>query len=233
MSSMTQGWRRLGTTGGLVAHAYTRDDRPAAVPAMGDHLEKRSLMPRYLVGLLAVGLAVTAGWYARAGDVVMAGIALVACLGFLIAAGSSRAAHDPSRPWRGAARAGEGGWDELRRELDRARRFNRSFSVVRIDGCEGAPEHVLQGVSQLLRICDRAWASGGEVYVLMPETSPDAAISALARFSTADARFEVRAVSFPADGSTSEALLDQLVAKDGAHARRSSSHGVTDIITDG
>ena len=104
---------------------------------------------------------------------------------------------------------------------------------MRIDGREVAPEHILQGVSQLLRVCDRAWVSGREVYVLMPETNPDAAISALARFTSADARFEVRAVSFPADGSTSEALLDQLAANDGAHTRRSSGNRVTDIITDG
>jgi hypothetical protein len=191
-----------------------------------------SVMPRFLVGLLAIGLTAAAGWYAHAGDATMAGIALVAGLGLLIAA-ASRAAHDHSRPWRGAARAGEGGWDELRRELDRARRFNRSFAMARLDGGDVAPDHVLDAVSQLIRVCDRAWASGGAVYVLMPETSSDDAISAIARLAAPDAQLEVRAVSFPADGSTSEALLDQLVANNGAHARRLSSSTVADIIVDG
>jgi len=170
-------------------------------------------MPRLLTGLVALGLAATAGWFVHAGDLVLAGVVLVVTVALAIATGSA-STIDRSRPWRGASRAGHSGWDELRRELDRARRFERSFSIVLVLGGDPDPGLRLDAVAPHLRSCDRVWVSEAALYVLMPETTAKAATSTFDRMREGDAALIARAVSFPEDGLTSEALLDQLHAPD-------------------
>jgi hypothetical protein len=113
-------------------------------------------------------------------------------------------------------------WEEFRRELDRSRRYERQFVLVRVPGSRGprngaarppahAPEERLQAVAELLRSVDRAWLDEGDVYILLPECSRamgEAFVSRLERLVPwLVAEVDVRIAAFPGDGMTSGALL--------------------------
>src|SRR5215203_2055313 len=60
-------------------------------------------------------------------------------------------------------------WRELRVELARARRFGRSFALVRLTGSAA------HGVRGHLRAIDREWVVNRETYVLLPESDREGA----------------------------------------------------------
>jgi hypothetical protein len=118
----------------------------------------------------------------------------------------------------------QAGLDAFRRELDRARRHERPFALLRLTMTPGAaassatlpddpvdPSLTLIGAS--LRITDRAWRDGDNVIVLLPESDRATAAALFARLELlVPGRFgsEIGIAVFPSDGLTSGALLDAL-----------------------
>lgn len=120
-------------------------------------------------------------------------------------------------------RLGGSPFDELRREMDRARRHERPFALARITphpSGEVTARMLLErlrsnGDRPELRSADRFWRSGGDYFLLLPETSSQAARAVVERAVTAadqtlDADWQV--VAFPEDGLTSTALFQGLGA---------------------
>jgi hypothetical protein len=122
-------------------------------------------------------------------------------------------------------------WKDLRRELDRSRRYGRSFAIARLvcprpaataagrlgrgsrAGLEDERVHVL---SSLLRGVDRVWAHGENLYVLLPECDRERAEAMLTRIREPLAKLlhgeAVAVACFPKDGVASRALLEGLFA---------------------
>lgn len=116
-------------------------------------------------------------------------------------------------------------WGEFRRELDRSRRYERTFVVVRVpsrsslraeqvgDRREAAYDEMLQ-IGAFLRSVDRAWLADESVYVLLPESDRAMGEAFLARVRRLAPELlpdeGVRLAAFPFDGSTSGALLAKL-----------------------
>jgi len=104
-------------------------------------------------------------------------------------------------------------WDEFRRELNRSRRYERAFVVVRIPSRQAPYEEMLQ-VGAFLRSVDRAWIADASVYLLLPESDRsmgDAFLARVRRLAPEVLPDEgVRVAAFPVDGSTSGALLAKL-----------------------
>jgi hypothetical protein len=125
-----------------------------------------------------------------------------------------------------AAQAEADAWAEFRRELNRSRRYERRFVLVSFpirhevpgrrwyDGDEGGS---VTEVQSLLRSVDHTWASGGQVYALLPESDRATADAFLTRLRGLDPKglvvSEARVVAFPEDGVTSGALLAALEGK--------------------
>jgi hypothetical protein len=103
-------------------------------------------------------------------------------------------------------------WDDLASELERARRYGRSFQLARISGDPHAPRAVDTPAGIGVRRTDRAWQLGADLYVLLPEsetTGCDGWTRRLQR-ETGIAPHRVRTACFPDDGLTLDALLDLL-----------------------
>lgn len=119
-------------------------------------------------------------------------------------------------------RGGDGNpWEEVGRELDRARRYGREFALVRIPApvprngsrrtdADSDAAHL----SSFVRTVDRVWTGGGATYALLPETGRAGAEALLARVARHPfhllAREGVRTAAFPEDGVTSGALIEAL-----------------------
>jgi len=101
-------------------------------------------------------------------------------------------------------------WDELRREIERSRRYGRSFALVRIGRIS------TRTLSGTLRAIDREWAADGATYVLLPEAVRAQAESLVTRLALEAPDVvggcTVSVAAFPEDGLTSGALLKQLRA---------------------
>lgn len=103
---------------------------------------------------------------------------------------------------------GSGGWTDVERELDRCRRYGRSFALVALSPGEAEPAGA--GLPRQLRSLDVAWWENGRLLVLVPEAGRAEAEALLARLAAdapeivtaADARVAV----FPEDGLTGGAL---------------------------
>lgn len=109
------------------------------------------------------------------------------------------------------------GWDELSRELDRSRRFGRTFALLRIQRPAGAGDDAVRAqvgqLGQVLRSIDHAWMGESAVYVLLPETNREAAAlvgGRLERGANQLMPHTLSIVSFPDDGITAGALLAAL-----------------------
>jgi hypothetical protein len=113
----------------------------------------------------------------------------------------------------GAVSDAVSGWAEFHRELARARRFDRSFAIVRLAAGDGHSQDELtmlrDGVAASARRTDRAWVDGDDVLVLLPETVPSTAAQFVERVVGALPAAMVRATvaTFPDDGITSGALI--------------------------
>lgn len=118
------------------------------------------------------------------------------------------------------------GWEELRREIARSRRYGHGFVLIRIPQAvvppvrrarwrrSRRPDARLRTLRSLVRVLDRVWASADSLYVLLPESDRTAGEGLLARLKEAVPGLVpergVRLVAFPADGLTSGALLEAL-----------------------
>lgn len=112
--------------------------------------------------------------------------------------------------------------DDVRRELDRARRHERPLAMVRLDTPGSSQAQAMlhrllgdekQGHRPLLRTTDRAWRAGGVIFVAMPETTAETGRSFAERVSSTMpdlglARSTV--VAFPDSGMTMGSLFAAL-----------------------
>jgi hypothetical protein len=114
--------------------------------------------------------------------------------------------------------------DEVRRELDRARRHERPLAFLRLDTDQSADDardllrRILGGHDRTpaLRSTDRAWRQGRSVYVVMPETTSEAAANFIDRLALSTPSLNVatsRVVAFPEHGLTTGALFAALHAE--------------------
>lgn len=106
------------------------------------------------------------------------------------------------------------GWEDVHRELARARRHERPLAIVRLPGTDPTDASARAvAIAPYLRRIDRIWAEHGDVTVLLPDTDRTAAERLVDRLR---ARQPVAVGSspaiatFPADGLTSGALLSAL-----------------------
>lgn len=111
------------------------------------------------------------------------------------------------------------GWQEFHRELNRARRFDRPFGIVRYVGVGGGvmtERHVRDQVATLARRIDRVWLDGGDLFVLLPESDAAAVETAVARarYRLGRALDDVVTATFPANGITSGSLIASLYQGD-------------------
>jgi hypothetical protein len=170
------------------------------------------IAPRVVAGV-AVGVALTA--LLSALDVVpplVWAVGGAAALGLAVVATRVRQGSDDVRSLE-AERAV--GWRDFHRELIRARRRAHPLALVRLPSAAPEPRSLLDVLARVrgsLRRADAAWVDGSDVYVLLPETSREAAGPALARLTELGfvAERTPRLAVFPEDGLTSGALIAAL-----------------------
>jgi hypothetical protein len=109
------------------------------------------------------------------------------------------------------------GWREFRREIDRSRRHERSFTMLAIPVDPRADDlRTLPAiVSDSVRSVDAVWEDGSNIYIVMPETDRGPAVAAITRITQRIPVLrsrQVRVAMFPDDASTAGALLDLLAA---------------------
>jgi hypothetical protein len=100
----------------------------------------------------------------------------------------------------------------LEDEIERSRRFDRRFEVVRMVGAGKAPPTSPQTLPPRCRRTDRIWAEGNDLYVLLTETE-EAAVEQWMRRVRELSSPEVlvfRTACFPTDGLTAAALFRHL-----------------------
>jgi hypothetical protein len=160
-----------------------------------------------LVPVVAAIAGATLGWALATGTVwaAVAGLALAALA--VVVGLDRRAARSTLTTDRATS-----GWQDLDRELERARRYGRPVSVVRVSAADDAGSSTSKPTAlPRLRRLDRAWAEHGEVIAVLPETDRHAAEGLLARLQArSEASSAVGLASFPDDGATRHALLTTL-----------------------
>ncbi len=129
----------------------------------------------------------------------------------LVPAAAAEAMAAPSGTVNAAA------WAEFRRELRRTRRGARPMTLIRIPGPAMPTVAEMDSLTmrcsrfaQHLRLVDRAWVDDGSIYVLLPESSREAAEILLGRVASAAPDLvptDIRVATFPDDGLTSGALI--------------------------
>jgi len=106
------------------------------------------------------------------------------------------------------------GWRELRRELDRSRRFGHEFVLMRMPRLNGRRSaDLVQSLPVRLRSVDSVWGVRKQAFVLLPEADRDVAVALVGRLRRESPDLlseDVRLAAFPADGLTSGALLELL-----------------------
>lgn len=116
-------------------------------------------------------------------------------------------------------------WDSFRRELDRSRRFERPFVLMRIPATDAhqpagglvpAARGTLGTLPLVLRGIDQAWTMEGSIYVVLPESNRAAAQALIARLRStmpdAAELDDIQIAEFPDDGLTTGALVASLRA---------------------
>ncbi|MEO6577400.1 MAG: hypothetical protein ABIO99_00665 [Candidatus Limnocylindria bacterium] len=174
-----------------------------------------------LLGVSAIVTGMVVGYYmAMTGGLpVSAGVLVIIGLTFgaLLTAfhgGQARGGTD-AKP-----RTTNEAWEAFRRELNRSRRFERSFVLMRMPADAGAatdgrtasiPSGPLGMLPLVLRGIDHAWTIEGSTYVLLPESDEASAMSLLARLHAtmpdAATLENTEIAEFPRDGVTTGALI--------------------------
>ena len=130
--------------------------------------------------------------------------------------------------------------DVLRREIERARRYERRFVLIRLDA-RATPlrgPSVLDAVTPLIRDLDYAWVERSGVHVLLPEVGRDEGLRCLERLRTAVEFDEghYRIVVFPEDTVTAGGLmlhLDGASVLPGPTDLPGARHGRVAVDSDG
>jgi hypothetical protein len=171
---------------------------------------------RPLIGIAAAGaLALAGGWLVGRLDL---GLAFAAGLAVALTMIMSRSTAPAIRLAAGTSEPADG-WAEFHRELNRARRFDRPFGIVRFVGVgRGQPteRHLRDQVASMGRRMDRVWLDGGDLFVLMPESDASAVETAVARvrYRIGAALDDAITATFPANGITSGSLIGCLYRGD-------------------
>jgi hypothetical protein len=115
-----------------------------------------------------------------------------------------------------AALSPAAGWGELRRELDRSRRFGHEFVLMRMERIQSTGAGDIDLVRKLparLRSIDSVWGVRKQAFVLLPEADRDVAVALVTRLRRESPGLlpaDVRLAAFPADGLTGGALIELL-----------------------
>jgi hypothetical protein len=139
--------------------------------------------------------------------------AVGAIVGYVVAFLSVPALRDGRARATGAAiDDATSGWAEFHRELTRARRFDRSFAIVRLGPATSADDHgrIRDQVAAALRRIDRIWLDGDHILMLLPEANPTAVKATLDRVRAAvpeAIQFDPGIALFPQHGITSGSLI--------------------------
>jgi hypothetical protein len=165
--------------------------------------------------VVAFGAAIAGGavgWALATGDPLPAVVAVPLVL-LALFLDRARLADHRTVP-ASLASSGASGWEDLHRELARARRHERPLAIVRLPG-DGGTEAAARAaaIAPYLRRIDRVWSEHGDVNVLLPETDRAAAERLVGRLRARQPEtFGAQAAiaAFPADGLTSGALLSTL-----------------------
>lgn len=101
----------------------------------------------------------------------------------------------------------------VRREIERARRYERQFALIRLaapgGGAPDTDDDLLELVRPVLRGLDHAWVEPRGVHVLLPEVGRDEGEACIERLRSAigaDALPDARLAVFPDDAVTEGAL---------------------------
>jgi hypothetical protein len=113
--------------------------------------------------------------------------------------------------------AGRAAWEELGAELERARRYERSFQLARVEGTIPTRPTGASSAAAGVRRTDRAWRIDDALYLLLPESEGDACDGWARRLQREHGvdDLQVRTACFPRDGLTMEALLAHLGVSSG------------------
>src|SRR5918992_100739 len=189
----------------------------------------RALLSSLTIAISAVVVGVAIGYYAGVSGATPLSGGIVGIIGLMLAGllgafYGGRVSGRADRPSPSMQRS----WDAFRRELDRARRFERTFVLVRLPvrdatGSEGLGEVGAREVLPLLvRSIDQVWAMDGSIYMVLPEGTRATARELIARLRVAmphePALDLVEVVEFPHDGVTTGALVANLQPIDASEA---------------
>lgn len=169
-----------------------------------------------VAAIVALIAGVTIGWSLATQLYWLAAVALV--LGIIgVVLERSRLADGRATAAAATISASHTGWEDVHRELARARRHERPLAIVRLPGTDAtdAPARAA-AIAPYLRRIDRIWAEHGDVTVLLPDTDRTAAERLVDRLQARQpvAVGSASAIAtFPADGLTSGALLSALYGK--------------------
>ncbi|MGH8907547.1 MAG: hypothetical protein ACRD0K_13725 [Egibacteraceae bacterium] len=138
---------------------------------------------------------------------------------------------------------------EFARELERSRRYEHTFTIVKVvprpqlsmaasagGGWRGrvAASAIASRMRTRLRSVDRVWALRDQVYVLMPECDHAQAAHALRRVERVDPGLlrpgRIHLAAFPADGLTIPALLAALESPPSAQATSAPLERISEDI---
>jgi hypothetical protein len=183
---------------------------------------KRTVLSNLILGVSAIVVGVAIGYYAGMSGALtvtagMLGVIGLMLVGLVTAFYGGRMSSRSQRP----AGASHRSWDAFRRELDRARRFERPFVLMRFPGIDVASADgsipasgSLGALPLMVRSIDHVLPIDGSVYVVLPETGLESAQQLIGRLRIAipgdPAVDRVEAVEFPAGGVTTGALVANL-----------------------
>jgi hypothetical protein len=166
------------------------------------------------------GFSAVAGWSVSAGSEIGVGLGLAVATAALVTA--ARRPTAPGRHEGALVTDNHTGWQEAQRELDRSRRHERPFVLIRIPCSQtgaagnghapgaGRPASLAESLRPFLRSVDCLWTSEEDVYLLLPESRRTMGEGLMSRVRAAEPHLLPGAeqlVSFPEDGVTGGALV--------------------------
>lgn len=183
----------------------------------------RRLLAPLLLGVSATMVGMAVGYYVAltGGLPISAGVLVLIALTFIALLTAFHGGRSRGRSVSPPGPAGRS-WDALQRELDRSRRFERRFVLMRIpasdalgpNGRTSARKGVLGVLPLVLRSIDQAWTIEGNVMAVLPESNRDSAMALIARLRSTmpdpSALDDVQIAAFPEDGVTIGALVASL-----------------------
>ena len=154
------------------------------------------------------GFSAVAGWSVNTGSEIGVGLGLAVASAALVTAAKRPTAT--GRRESAVMADNQAGWQEVQRELDRSRRHERPFVLIRISPGAGPPVSLAESLRPFLRSVDCLWTSEEDVYLLLPESRRAMGEALMSRVRAAEPQLLPEAeqlVAFPEDGVTGGALV--------------------------